>query len=223
MPSIYDITYSKRVVELLPPDKRYEKAIAWWTAMVQQLQYLHTDVLVDFRVGSNYPVYSAGSYNLGDRVIFGQSVYESLVSANTAVPTDAAKWKLYQLYFLGVDDRIKYNGQSLVLDYATNQRFKTNFRQPPLQSDIYFTVNTPSAGVFVVGGDELNSSISWADRSDEFIINLYSFTSFYNMTVHVPIAVFTALSTDAAAREKIISGFIDNILPSGIRYNIITY
>lgn len=221
--SIYDITYENRIVELLPPDKRQSKMVAWWKAIIKQLQYLHSDVLVDYRVGSDYPVWVSASYNKGYRVIYGQSVYESLYDDNTTVPTDSNNWRLYQLFFLGVDDRIRYNGELLVLEYAVNARFKTNFRQPPLQSDIYFTVNTKTAGVFIVGGNESNSSISYFNGSFDFIINSYSFSDFYNFAVNIPVAVFEALSDDVNAREKIVRGFIDKIIPAGIIYNIVTY
>jgi len=221
--SIYDITYSNRVVEMLPPDKRYSKTVAWFKAIVKQFQYLHTDVFVDFRTGSDYPVYSTGSYNKFDRVIYGQSVYESLVNSNTAVPTDTSKWRVYELHFLGVEDRLKYNGQSLVLNYALNDRFGTNYRQPPLQSDIYFTTNTPVVDVFLIGGDEANSSLVYLDSSSEFIVNSYIFVSFNNFVIRIPVAVYTGLSTDALAREKIVRGFVDQILPAGITYTIQTY
>lgn len=221
--SIYDISYTNRVVELLPPDKRYSKTVAWFKAIVNQFQYLHTDIFVDFRTGSDYPTYSPGSYNKFDRVIYGQSVYESLYDANTAVPTDTSKWRLYQLHFLGVEDRLKYNGQVLVLNYAINDRFGTNYRQPPLVSDIYFTINTPAVDVFVVGGDESNSSSLFSTSSSDFVIDSYTFAAFTNFVINVPVAVYNALSADVAARDKIIRGFVDEILHAGIKYTIQTY
>lgn len=223
MASFYDITFANRIVELIPPDKRLQKFVLWLQAMVQQLQYLHKDVFVDFKVGSNYPIWGIGFYSKKDRVIYGQSVYESLVDSNSAVPTDTTKWRLYQLYFLGVDDRVKYNGQFLVLDYAINDRFNTNFRQPPLTSDIYFTVNEPLANVFIVGGDEANSSKIFFNGSYDNIINSYDFTSFNNLVINMPILIYNSLSSDSLAREKIVRGFVTPILPAGIKYKIQTY
>lgn len=223
MPSIYDITFTQRIVELLPPDKRYLKTVSWFRAIALLLQKLHSDVFVDYRTGSDYPIYVAGTYNMGDRVIYGQSVYQSTSELNTAIPTDLSKWFVYQNNFLGVDQRLKHNGQSLVLNYACNTRFNTNFRQPPLQSDIYFEVNQPTATVFVVGADESQSGVSFFDISSDFIVNDYSFSSFYNFVVKIPAAVFTALSDDANAREKVVRNFIDGIIPAGFNYTITTY
>lgn len=223
MASFYDINFNNRVVELLPPDKRYQRLVAWLQAMIKPLQNLHSQLFVDYKVGADYPIWGIGSYSLGDRVIYGQSVYESLTDANTAYPTDQTKWKLYQLYFLGVDDRIKYNGVSLVLNYAINDRFNTNYRQPPLQSDIYFSVNEPVSTVFIVGGDEINSSAIYYSGSNEQIINAYDFNSFYNLVIHFPNSVYVQLSTDPIARENIVRDFVSKILHAGIKFTIQTY
>lgn len=221
--SFYDITYSDRIVELLPPDKRTKKHVAWWQAIVKQLTWNVQDAFKDYKTGSSYPIWGAASYNLGDRVIYGQSVYESLANSNTAVPTNTTYWRVYELFFIGSDERIMYNGQNLVLNYALNKRFGTNFKQPPLQSDIYFTVNQPAANVFVIGANEANSSVTYSNNSGDAIINSYSFTTFYNFIIHVPVAVLTALSSDVNARNKIISNFVDNYLPAGLEYTIQTY
>lgn len=217
--SIYDITYNDRIVELLPPDKRMPSMVLWVQNVVKQLQWDHSNVIQDYRVGSSYPVYTSGTYNVGDRVIYGQSVYESLIALNTDVPT-TANWRVYQNSFLGVETRVKFNGTILVLTYAVNARFKTNFRQPPLQSDIYFTINSPAAGVFISGGIEQNSSKSYTNSSDGFSVNSYSFATFKNFVVMIPVAVYTALGISASS---IVRSFIDPLLEAGIIYDIQTY
>lgn len=221
--SFFDLNYSDRIVELLPPDKRTPIEVSWWRAVVKQLDWVRRNIFVDYKTGSVYPDWGVGSYNKGDRVIYGQSVYESLVSSNTAVPTDSTKWRIYQLYFIGTDERILYNGQNLVLNYALNKRFETNFRQPPLVSDIYFTINTPLPLPFSVGSIEGNSSTVFNTGSSESVINYYNFTTFYNFVINIPVAVWTALSTDVNARNKIISNFVNQYLPVGINYQIQTY
>ena len=221
--SFFDITYADRIVELLPPDKRTPIEVSWWRAVVKQIDWVRQNIFTDYKTGSSYPDWGIGSYSIGDRVIYGQSVYESLISSNTAVPTDATKWRVYQLYFIGTDERIMYNGQNLVLNYALNKRFETNFRQPPLVSDIYFTINTPQPAAFIVGIIESNSSIVYTTTSSESVINSYTFNTFYNFVINVPIAVWTALSTDVNARNKIISNFVNQYLPAGINYQIQTY
>lgn len=221
--SFYEIDYNQKAVELLPPDKRMPSIVAWVKALLMQLQYNITSLFVDYKTGSDYPVYVPGSYNKFDRVIYGQSVYESLININTAEPTDTAYWRLYQLYFAGTDTRIMYNAQTLVLEYALNTRFQTSFRQPPLQSDIFLTVNQPQNRVFQVAGDEGLSSNVRYDGSSENVVNSYTFASFFNLEINVPVATYNSLSTDVAAREKIIRYFADKYIPAGILYTIITY
>lgn len=215
--SIYDITYNKRVVELLPPDKRYMRMVSFLKAMVQQLQYLHTFLFGEYRTGSK-GIYSfwnpIATYNAGDIVIYNESVYLSLINSNTDVPGLTGAWKLYHEFFIGVEERLAYNTQKLVLEYALNNRFNRVFRQPPLQSDIYITNNIPQIGVFVVGYTEDQSSISYFDRTYEFIINSYALGSFYNYTINVPVAVMD---------EPQIRKFANRYNPVGLQYNINPY
>jgi hypothetical protein len=225
MPTIYDINYNQKAIELLPPDKRSGSMIQWAQSLFKEVQYNRDALLTDYKVGSSYPSYSSmATYAKFDRVIYGQSVYESLVSGNTATPTDATKWKIYQDYFIGVNERITYNHCKLVLEFALNRRFYTTFRQPPSVSDIYITTNAPTTNVFVVGAIESKSSIVYTDRSLEFVINSYTFgTTFYNFTVYVPTAVYNAVGSTENVRQNTFKNFIDKYNTAGLIYNVVTY
>lgn len=224
MPTIYDINYNQKAIELLPPDKRSGSMIQWTQSLFKEVQYNRDALLTDYKVGSSYPSYSSlATYAKFDRVIYGQSVYESLVSGNTATPTDATKWRIYQNYFIGVDERITYNHCKLVLEFALNRRFYTTFRQPPSTSDIYITSNVPPISVFRVGIIENESSIVYDDASSEFVINSYTFDNFNNFTVYVPTAVYNGVSATPSARENTFRNFIDKYNTAGLVYNIATY
>lgn len=208
---------------MLPPDKRGTKFVKWVYALVKPVFYNNYKLFTDYKVGDSYPNYAAGSYSKFQRVIYGQLVYESLADSNTALPTDTDFWRVYQTSFIGVDERVMYNHIKLTLEWALNKRFGTTFRQPPLVSDIYITTNVIPNPPFLIGGIEENSSISYADGSEEFIINSYSFTGYYNYSINVPVAVWTALSSVSSARDTIIRNFVDLYNTAGITYNIITY
>lgn len=218
--SIYDITLANKATELLPPDKRSSTIVAWVKQLFKPLQQSHYALFVSYKTGSTASVWTAGTYVYRARVIYGQTVYESLTDGNTAVPTDTNYWRVYQDYFIGVDERLTYNHQKLVLEYALNTRFGTTFNQPPTLSDIYITTNAPGAGVFIVGANEEESSNVFADTSSEFVINSYSFADFFNFTINVPIAVYTALGS---AADSVIRNFVDKYNSAGITYNIVTY
>ena len=223
--SIYQIDYQRRIPELMPPDKRYSKGVAWLKSLTSPLQPLWYQMFVLYKVGAIgfYPTWTAGTYNKFDRVQYGQTIYESLVDNNTAVPTDSNYWRIFQFSFIGVDERMKYNGTHLVLEYALNTRFGTNFVQPPGTSDINFTINNPSNNVFVVGGDEFNSDNVKLTSSSNVIINDYNFSTFYNLVINVPVAVWNALAADDLTREKIMRQYVDTLIHTGIKYTFQTY
>jgi hypothetical protein len=224
MPTIYDINYNQKAIELLPPDKRSGSMIQWAQSLFKEVQYNRDALLTDYKVGSSYPSYSSlATYAKFDRVIYGQSVYESLVNGNTATPTDVTKWRVYQEYFIGVDERLTYNHCKLVLEFALNKRFYSTFRQPPSVSDIYITTNVPPIAVFVSGIVENESSAVYDDVSSEFVINSYSFGGFNNFTVYVPTAVYNAVGSTENARQNTFRNFIDKYNTPSIFYNIVTY
>lgn len=156
---LFDINYFSKVTELNPPDKRFSINVAWMRSLIKPIQYLRDKILGDYRLGSSYPQWIAGTYAKNAVVIYKQVAYESLEDGNTDTPP-SAKWVQYLPSFIGVDTRVKFNGQKLVLEYAMNQYYFTSFRQPPLVSDIYITNSLPSVVGFIVGATEAYSSTS---------------------------------------------------------------
>lgn len=226
LPSFFNINFNQKATELSPPDKRYPTFLGWVRALLEPLQYNNNSLFIDYKQGASYyPDYNPlTTYSKFDRVIYGQSVYESLTDGNTYNPTDLTYWRVYLEYFVGVDDRIKYNSKVLVFEYALNTRFETTFNQPPTQSDIFLTVNTIPTYPFQVGSDEFNSSVTYSNRSYEFVVNEYfAYGTTYNLNINVPIAVFNALAADDNTRTNIIRNFADKYVPAGISYIIITY
>lgn len=226
--SIYNIDFETKAVELLPPDKRYSKFVAWIKALFSQNTYNHTDVYRDYKTGCNdyYPIWDIGNfYALGDRVTFGEVVYECINPEGIIAvdPSNTTDWRVYENFFLGVDERVLFSHQKIVLEYALNKRFHTNFAQPPLISQIYIETFVQDTVVFVVGAEEIESSIVYYDKSSEFVIDAYTFVEFFNFTVYVPLAVYNAVSTDPSARELTFRNFIDRYNTVGLIYKIETY
>lgn len=224
---LFNIDFYAKAVELLPPDKRRGKMVSWVRALLSQVQYCRDRVLGYYKVGTfdQFAYWqSLQPYNKGSFVLYGQSVYECIVQGPTyEPPTNTNDWRLYLDYFIGVDDRIKYNHVKLTLEYSLNKRFNAQFNQPPAVSDIYITTNAPTASAFIVGSVEAESSIVYDVNSTEFIINAYNFASFNNYTIHIPIAKYTALGTTDAEREATVRNFADKYNTIGLKYNIITY
>ena len=163
---IFDINYNDTVESLSPPDKRTGALLAWLRSLAAPMQYLRDKMLGDYRLGSSYPEWTAGTYAKGDKVIYKQVVYESTTDGNTDTPS-SVNWVVYLPSFIGASDRVKYNGQYLILTYALNQYYGTTYNQPLLlgysltpdaehsaYSDIYITTTPYVVVGFVVGKTE---------------------------------------------------------------------
>lgn len=222
MPDQYDITYSQQVIELLPPDKRYKNIISYLSAcMLSTVQYLRDAVLGDYRLGSVVGTWVAGSYARGIKVNYKKGIYVSLVNNNTAIPTDTNNWYMQQQFFIGLSERLAYNGQNIVLTYALNRWFGTTFRQPGQgTSDIYISTSATDANTFTVGYDEGESSSVSYNNSTEFVVYNAAFGVQYNATIYVPSAVYNALQP---AAQALISSFVNMYIYAGVIYQIVAY
>lgn len=222
---LYDVNYSNAGQQLLPPDKRGSVMTRWVAAMLRPLQWLVDIKLNMWRNGSTAPPYlNSTTYGKGDLVVYRYSVYESTVNGNLGNdPLNTTYWTKVQDNFIGTLERLKYNGHVLVLTYALNKYFGTVFRQPDNVSDIFITANVKPVAVFLVGDTEGQSSKVYANTSSEFVVNAYSFSSYTNMTIWVPVLVYDALDTDPANRERIIRNYADQYIVGGVTYNVDTY
>jgi hypothetical protein len=179
-------------------------------------------IFVVWRTGSAATDYAAGTYAKGDRVKYYGAVYESLEDSNTDAP-GTAKWIKLTDYFIGVDDRVLFNGQKIIYEYALNTWFGTTFDPTPGASDIYITTNPIVSGNFRTGVTEVRSSSIGVTRSSEPIGGEDQAVAGYNFTINIPTAVYTALDADATKREKILRFFADKYCSCGLNYDINAY
>ena len=77
--SLYNISFYNKIIELLPPDKRQGINVRWLQSLVSPLQYLRDKFLGDYKVGIYYPLWVAGTYAQGAKVVSKQVVYESFI------------------------------------------------------------------------------------------------------------------------------------------------
>lgn len=129
MPTIYDITFANAAIELAPVDKRTINNISLLQALFVPFQWIQTLWFDSYFNGSAAPDYTAGVYNIYDRVIYNKVVYESTVSSNTDTPP-SPNWMVVQANMVGISERVMYTGQTITLTYALNRWFGTTFRQP---------------------------------------------------------------------------------------------
>lgn len=209
---------------MLPPDKRNPVLTAFLNALLVPLQWVNQHRIVEYGEGSSAGQWnSTTTYAKYDQVIYKNVVYQSMFDANTASPLDATKWMVIQSNFIGLNERMNYNGQCLVLTYAMNKWFGTIFRQPPGQSDIWIQTNVVAAPIFRLGTTEDKSSRVSTIGSSEYVGLSDNITDAINATIHCPLATYNALDTAMVNNEKIFRNFVDKYLPAGIIYNIVTY
>lgn len=226
MSTIYDINFNNAAPSLLPPDKRFVKQVQWVRMLLSSLQYLRDLWFGSYRTGSIAPIWvNSAPYAKYQQVKYSvnNQIYESLINNNSDIPTVATSWQVVQTNFIGLSERILYNGQTLVLTYAMNKWFGTTFRQPNAQSDIYITNSTVPVAFFRSSSVEKASSSVSTGSSSEFVVNAYTFAPPINFTIYCPVAVYNALDPSLVNNNKIFRGFVDKYVPAGITYTITTY
>ena len=219
--SKYDFNINNAAVENLSPDKRYPNNITFLKSLLSSLQWLRDLFFGSYWDGSTAAQYSPGSYKYLDQVRYQKKIYSSLINDNTDLPT-TSNWLLIQDNFIGLNERSKYNGQRIVLEYALNKEFDSTFRQPQTpsgigdtRSDIYITNLSSSVVGFLVG--ETTGSAVGQTTSDDKVGNNNTFIYLNNFQINIPIAIF------ATTNEPGIRNFVNQYIPSGINYLIVTY
>lgn len=130
--------------ELLPPQLREPKMLAWLRVLFRPIQYCADLFWRDFLQGANYDDYdNATAYAYGDRVVwYNRSVYELRVTSSTGVkPTgdslSKTNWLFLQKNYTGAETIAKYTGQIIVFEEAINQHFKVT-AAPFIYTDILY-------------------------------------------------------------------------------------
>lgn len=128
--SVYNYTVNLVTARLLPPLLRVAKQIAWLRVLGTPFQW-NVDRLNKFNDGDNSIDWDiATNYSIYDTVRWSDnSIYESRVSSNLGVkPTgdtlSATNWYKVQDHYIGINERVRYNGQIIVLAYALNRQFR---------------------------------------------------------------------------------------------------
>lgn len=215
----YDVDYSQQGIELMPPDKRDNNTNSFVKSLLTALQWSRDLILTSYRTGNNSPTYAAGVYNLNDTVIFQKAVYYSLIASNTDAPTVATSWLKIQDNFIGVNERVRFNTQRVVLEYALNKRFNGTFRPPgsSSNSDIYFTNLPATVTGFRIGQTEANTSTIGQTLSSDFVGSKYTFIHINNFQINFLTSLY------AQTNEAAVRGFTNLYIAFSLKYIITPY
>lgn len=121
----FDLNYNLHSENLLNPLNRTQTNLDFITSINAPMQSAHDSLFTDYKKGANYPAYNGGtSYSIYNKVIFtDKGVYESLSNGNVGNSPDSSPlmWRKRQDLYIGVDERIKWNGQNMVLAALLNK------------------------------------------------------------------------------------------------------
>lgn len=229
MSSIYGFDIDSNVEELLPSDYRLPVNIKLVQSLLSALKWVR-DLFFDSYFYGNVPAkYAAGTYAYLDQVTYKKKVYLSLIDGNTDAPT-TSNWLLVQDDFLGLKERMLYNGSRLSLEYALNRKFETTFRQPATpsgvgdaKSDIYFEAGTPTSVGFLIGATEPKSSSVGKTKSSGYIGSDSPLIYAIHFNIKVPSATMATIGATLQEQTTTISNFVRQYLPTSINFGIIAY
>lgn len=227
--AFYDFNTNTIGPQLIPPQLRLTVHLAWLRVLLLPgIQYLRDLIFDVYFGGQRYPIYSAfNPYNRGDRVTgYDKALYQCLVNGTVSGlsgPYNDPAWMKIQDNFIGVDERVKYNSQFMVLELALNTFFLVLTTDP---DQIYLQTNSRDSSVFVMGQTGETSSAMYNNSlfSTAAMYNDPTFVAFAaNFTVFVPNGVLATLGNTAQDQENAIRQFVDKYKLAGLTYLVSGY
>lgn len=227
MPNNYSLNFAGFWSNMLPPNKRLTKYLAWGRVLLTPLQWLRDRLFNDYKNGTTYTDYNAGTgYVVGDFFKWtDKGIYFCFANAPIGTtPLDTNYFYKTQDSFVGITERMSYNSQKLVFEYALNKWFGQTFVNPPSTNPIYITNNTIDMNSFLVGSLDTDTAYAVLNDVDarQFVGSGYSSNNQYAFTIHYPIGLPATLGiTDNQLKDQI-SAIANGIKLSGTRFNIVT-
>ncbi|MEO6901557.1 MAG: hypothetical protein ABI241_00555 [Bacteroidia bacterium] len=217
---VYDLDTNFIGVQILPPPLRTRIHKAWVKMFLTPLMTLWKYIFVDYADGSIYmPYNNVALYSVGDKIIYADKrVYQCKANCTGIKPSNLDFWFLINPIFMGARERIMYNSQVILYEYALNKYFLVT------AAPYIYISNNISSSFFVMGASSSTSSNMAANSlySSTYMGINYSVTS-NNFTIYVPSALFATLGTNDANRINAIRAFADQYVLAGINYNVIQY
>lgn len=228
------IDFDNHAVQELPENHRTPRFIAWFQGLLRgSISWLNRN-FYNYCFGDSISTFwlIGSTYNINDTVVTFTGVYISLQDSNTGnIPVSSPDyWYQISPSHIGAFERVQYNSQKIMMEFALNNFFRTIYRNPttittgsylPL-SDIYIETVTPDYTSFVVYEDDRTSPVfdngTGAFASFDDVITPADTT--YQYIVLIPTSLSVALGS---SYEQIIRGKVDLIGLFGTVYTVQTY
>lgn len=226
--SLYDVDYNNVWQQNTPQILRGQVQLAWGKVLLKPLQYLHDLIFTDYANGSFYPNFDITSaYTLSDRVIYiDRGVYECN-SGTTAgiVPFNLNYWRKINDNYIGANERVLYNANKIVYEYALNRWFQTGISNPSPGNGIYIDTLTASTIAFLMGNSGPTSSVLYnsSKLSTSYLVNYYSGSNSSDYLIWVPNAIYNALGPNDTFRTNTVRSIADKYNIAGMLYSVSGY
>ena len=256
-PIIYEQDEAIISENLLPPQRRLTKWKAWLTALLSSNQWLHDLVFNSYYGGDSAANWNpATTYNYGDRVKYiDNSVYESVnlipfvfaTSPNNDLynqATGIGNWIRVLDSFIGVAERVRYNGKLIMLEWILN-RYLGGVSTLPIPTlpftgashvnQIYITKNVVNFSDFWMATTPQGSPQSYMPVDSKYAISFMPITTSAlqkNMfTINVPALVAAAITANIVAviptstntYVELITSLIKPYVRAGRSFTIVTF
>lgn len=232
--SIY--SYDNKIVaeQIAPPTLRQSKFLAWLYVITKPVQSLWDFAFNGYKDGSTFDYdlddtflfFPIGFvFTKGDIIKYSKGIYVCIETFSFTGVVDLTKFNKLQDNFLGVEERIKYNSQKILFEYAMNKWFSVPNVSIP--NSIFITNNfIQSQTVFLMGESSETSSLmpNSSSYSGNYMGNVPAYIAVsFDFTINVPLDLFDTLGTNATNKENTIRQFADKYNLAGTTYNVITY
>lgn len=226
----YNVNFSNVWQNLMPPNKRLTKYLAWGKVLVYPLQWLHSRLFLDYKEGTIYldwVVSTAYTKNTFVRYT-NKSIYYCIqdhTSSSTINPLDTNYWYKTQDNFIGVTERMKYTSQIILFEYALNRWFGLTFVQPPSVNPIYINTNDIDINSFLVSSDDANSAYAAyaGNEALQYVGLSYDSTDNNSFTIYYPVGLPATLGITDNLLKQQIATLANKLKVSGTSYNILSY
>ena len=222
----YNFDLNTFTKNMLPPNKRLSVFEAFMRVIVKPLQWLHDNLFTYYKEGTSFPDYNAlTAYVVGDYVTYkDKGVYYCIAATTGNAPGNTTYWYKIQDVFLGISERIQYQPQILVFEWALNRFFGQTFVNPPSVNPIYIQTNAIDVNTFFVGTIDFSTAqIPLSLGNNNFIGDSSAAVKIYSFTINYPTGLPASLGLTTNEFENLLKQQADKIKAAGTLYDLNAY
>jgi hypothetical protein len=224
----YSVDFNNLVIQLTPPLLRETKEIAWLTSLTYPIQWDNIN-FTEYVYGFTGSTYSPSlTYSVGDRVLWtNNAVYESTGTSSNLSPTFSANWTKTNDLYIGAEERVRYNSQKILLEYALNRFFQvagtpdvpTGWTGSNHINQIWIENTATNTAAFIMGytGPYSSNLVNNSLFAETWMGNAPSGFLTTSFTVWVPLALYNQYS------NAIFRAYVDEYVLAGMQYIVLSY